>query len=71
MSREFLGAEWTRPSELHGLGQYAEDAYDMFVLRRKVEQPSDKFLKVYDLWWRTGRVDETAFAASRTFNTEI
>lgn len=71
MSTEFVTTEWTDPRELWGIGVYAGDAYRMFVLRKKVSNPSDKFLKVYDLWWRTGQIDETAFAASRLFNPDI
>jgi len=71
MSREFLTTDWTDPQELWGIGEYAANAYTMFVLRRKVWRPGDKFLKVYDKWWRTGQIDEVAFAESRLFNTNI
>lgn len=71
MSDEFLHTDWVNPKELWGIGVYASDAYKMFVMRRKVDKPSDKFLKVYDKWWRTGQIDERAFAESRMFNTNI
>ena len=71
MSKEFLEKEWTDPLELWSLGRYASDAYRMFVLRKKVKDPADKFLKVYDKWWRTGKIEDWAYAESRTFNTDI
>jgi len=52
MSREFLEKDWVRPIELHGLGQYAQDSYDIFVLGREVDSPADKFLSKYVGWAR-------------------
>ncbi len=69
MSNDYLTKDWTDPRELWGLGQYAYDAYRIFVLGMDVENPSDKFLKVY-MAWRRGTTDETALARARHFNVE-
>lgn len=50
MSKEFLG-EWKEPSELHGIGQYGQDSYDIFIRHKyDIEHPSDKFLDRYIQW---------------------
>ena len=43
--------QWTTPMQLHGIGQYAADAYFMFCRGewRKV-QPLDKDLLKYHAW---------------------
>ena len=47
------GAQWTSPLQLHGIGQYAADAYFMFC-RGQWEQvdPADKDLRKYHQWLR-------------------
>lgn len=50
MSAEYLGV-WTRPSDLYGLGKYADDSYDIFIKRKyDIMNPSDKFLSKYMEW---------------------
>lgn len=50
MSREFMEKPWKKPIELYGLGQYAQDSFDIFVRRAHVGAPSDKFLSKYVKW---------------------
>lgn len=50
MSQEFLLKDWKEPKELYGLGQYAQDSYDIFVRGVRPPNPSDKFLQKYLDW---------------------
>lgn len=50
MSQEYLAKDWTCPTELYGLGKYAKDSYNIFVLGKSVENPADKFLSKYMEW---------------------
>lgn len=51
MSQDYLNKDWTEPKELYGLGQYAQDSYDIFIRKRlDNENPSDKFLNKYMEW---------------------
>lgn len=44
-------AQWTDPRELHGMGQYAADAYFMFCRGQWQQlQPEDKDLKRYHVF---------------------
>jgi methyl-CpG-binding domain protein 4 len=53
MSHEYLTVNWTEPTELHGLGKYAQDSYDIFIRKRlDVQNPADKFLSKYLAWAR-------------------
>ena len=48
MSDEFTRKEWKKPSDLYGLGKYADDSYEIFIKHNlSVDNPSDKFLMVY------------------------
>lgn len=50
-SQEYLEAEWLDPIELHGIGQYASDAYFMFCRGNWQDvDPSDKDLLRYQQW---------------------
>ncbi|GLC61884.1 hypothetical protein PLESTB_001814400 [Pleodorina starrii] len=50
-SDEFMNKQWTCPSQLHGVGRYAADAYLMFCRGRWREvQPEDKDLRRYRDW---------------------
>lgn len=50
-SQEYLEAEWLDPIELHGIGQYASDAYFMFCRGHWQDvDPSDKDLLRYQQW---------------------
>lgn len=50
MSQEFLQKEWVRPIELHGIGQYAQDSYDIFINGIIVDDPADHVLHKYVKW---------------------
>lgn len=51
MSNDYLKKDWREPKELFGLGQYAQDSYDIFIRKRyDNENPADKFLKKYMEW---------------------
>lgn len=49
-SKEWSAKNWSSPSELHGIGQYAQDSWDMFVEHKAVENPTDHVLKAYSRW---------------------
>ncbi|KAL3131721.1 hypothetical protein ABBQ38_007443 [Trebouxia sp. C0009 RCD-2024] len=50
-SQEYLAIEWLDPIELHGIGQYASDAYFMFCRGNWQDvQPTDKDLLKYQQW---------------------
>lgn len=50
-SKGFYGLQWMDPKELHGVGQYAADAYNIFCRGdwRSVS-PTDKDLLKYHQW---------------------
>lgn len=51
MSQEFKAGKWKRPIELHGIGQYGQDSYDIFINGKlDIKNPSDKVLKKYLDW---------------------
>ncbi len=47
MSHEYRMKKWTKPTDLHGIGQYAQDSYDIFIRGKKSVRPKDKVLKQY------------------------
>jgi methyl-CpG-binding domain protein 4 len=58
-SKEFMETDWTYPSELHGIGKYAEDCYRIFCCRETTDvKPQDHALRKY-LMWRQNPLMET------------
>lgn len=56
MSKEFLSTDWNKPSDLHGLGKYADDSYEIFIKRNlTIRNPADKFLQKYMDWVNSTR----------------
>jgi len=50
-SEDYLGTEWTNVTQLHGIGEYARDAYAIFCEGRWQEvQPDDHVLTKYWRW---------------------
>ncbi|MEW5306497.1 MAG: hypothetical protein WDW36_008956 [Sanguina aurantia] len=50
-SREYAHTQWTCPKQLHGIGQYAADAYNMFCRGQwQGPAPADKDLRRYHEW---------------------
>ena len=49
-SREWTDKEWKSPNELHGIGKYAQDSWEMFVNGNLVEDPADHVLNRYYDW---------------------
>lgn len=50
-SQEYLGTTWTNVTQLHGVGEYARDAYAIFCEGRwKEVQPKDIVLNDYWQW---------------------
>lgn len=49
MSQEFITKKWVNPKELHGLGQYAQDSYEIFF-KDAIIFPQDKMLRKYIDW---------------------
>jgi len=52
-SQDWTDRDWTSPRELHGIGQYALDSWEIFVEGKMKENPSDHILKNYVVWRRT------------------
>lgn len=51
MSTEYCEKDWKQPIELHGLGQYAQDSYDIFIKENiNIKNPSDHVLQKYLTW---------------------
>lgn len=46
-SFEYINMNWKRPIELTGIGQYAQDSYDIFINEDLSVQPTDKELIAY------------------------
>jgi hypothetical protein len=46
-SGEYAAGSWTEPSELHGVGQYGQDAWDILVRERLDVEPDDHALADY------------------------
>ena len=55
MSHEWISKDWKEVKELHGLGKYAQDCYDMLVKGIYIENPSDHALKNYSLWMKENK----------------
>ena len=43
-SREYIEKTFTRASELHGIGKYADDSYEIFIKGNLNVNPTDKIL---------------------------
>ena len=52
-SDDWVSKDWTDPKELHGIGQYAADSYDIFYNNKLDINPSDGVLVKYLEWKRT------------------
>lgn len=51
MSYDYLYKEWKKPTELYGIGNYGECAYNIFCLGDFNVNPKDKHLKKYKDWY--------------------
>lgn len=49
-SQQFLEIKWNNPIELHGIGQYAQDSWDIFQRYNFTVVPTDSVLKKYLRW---------------------
>jgi methyl-CpG-binding domain protein 4 len=49
-SSEWTEKDWKSPIELHGVGQYGLDSWNIFVEGEIVESPADHVLKDYVSW---------------------
>ena len=49
-SQQFLDMKWENPIELHGIGQYAQDSWDIFQRYNFTVVPTDSVLKKYLNW---------------------
>jgi len=53
MSREFLAGDFEHAGELHGIGKYGDDAYEIFVRGAwSAVEPADAALRLYHRWLR-------------------
>jgi endonuclease III len=46
-SREYINKKFNRASELHGIGKYADDSYEIFIRGNLNVNPTDKILRKY------------------------
>lgn len=46
-TKEYITKKFTKISELHGIGKYAEDSYEIFINGNLNVQPTDKILRKY------------------------
>jgi methyl-CpG-binding domain protein 4 len=51
-SKEWITIDWSHPSQLHGIGQYASDSWDIFYNNRIDIEPNDGVLVKYLEWKR-------------------
>jgi methyl-CpG-binding domain protein 4 len=49
-SREFIQTDWTEPSELHGIGKYGQDSWEIFQKYNFNVLPTDSVLVTYLNW---------------------
>jgi methyl-CpG-binding domain protein 4 len=53
MTKDFLKASWNHAKDLHGIGQYASTAWEIFCRGTICEnEPQDGALKVYWKWYK-------------------
>lgn len=69
MSTDYISKPWKNPSDLFGLGKYADDAYQIFVRGKRVKNPSDHFLNAYQEWKYKGVIDYEKLERSKKFMT--
>lgn len=50
MSQDFLDKNWNSPSDLIGIGKYAQDSYEIFINNNLNVQVEDKILNKYMVW---------------------
>jgi endonuclease III len=58
-STEWITKEWDHPRELHGIGQYAADSWDIFYNNRLDIEPNDGVLVKYLEWKRQNHYTAT------------
>jgi methyl-CpG-binding domain protein 4 len=46
-SHEYINKKFTKAKELHGIGKYADDSYEIFIKGNTNVQPTDKILIRY------------------------
>lgn len=46
-SREYINNKYNHISELHGIGKYASDSYEIFINDNREVDPTDKILQAY------------------------
>jgi methyl-CpG-binding domain protein 4 len=68
MSADYLCRAWTSPTDLHGIGKYGADAYQIFVRNQRVADPNDHFLGAYQDWLYEGRLDEKRLRRAKKFD---
>jgi methyl-CpG-binding domain protein 4 len=52
-SSDWLTLDWKEPSELYGIGKYAQDSWDIFYKGDLTVEPTDGVLGKYLTWART------------------
>jgi methyl-CpG-binding domain protein 4 len=46
-SKEYINNKYNHISELHGIGKYASDSYEIFINDNREVDPTDKILQAY------------------------
>jgi len=52
-SSDWVTLEWTEPSELYGIGKYAQDSWEIFQKGNLSVEPTDGVLNTYLAWARS------------------
>lgn len=52
-SSDWVTLEWTEPSELYGIGKYAQDSWEIFQKGNLSVEPTDGVLNTYLSWARS------------------
>lgn len=52
-SKEWISLSWKEPSELHGIGKYAQDSWEIFQKGNLNVEPTDGVLSTYLNWAKT------------------
>lgn len=66
MSHDYVHKDWESVRELYGIGKYGQDAYRMFCLGDLNVEPTDRFLKIYQAWYKMKEKEEHIGDAGRS-----
>jgi methyl-CpG-binding domain protein 4 len=56
-SKEWLTQDWQKPSQLHGIGKYGQDSWEIFQEGNLSVEPTDGVLAKYLAWAKTQKIN--------------